>query len=1582
MTYDMNINRKEKMRFYNCLTGKKYFPNWEKSFSQLGTYVRPLMNLCSSAHEHMFIGTRTYVLRNVLVLVMMMGVSGVWGQVQLTTADDITNGTEKLYWIESKGATGFFMIPHNNNNNPTNASTSNMPNEKMLWYFMNAENDNDKQYYYIVNKSTQKYLWLTGTLGNDNTIQIKSFDSNDADKFQFSIKASGNYWVIYPKDGGESYWVNKKSGNVKYDTYLKSGNYGGSPDDNSKWSFVAKNDVTWAHPFTNSTNSEKHYYLIQNANPDYPAFYMSIDETYAAVSVVENNKRVWYFEEAEPDATIPNLKYYHIVNASTGKYMYFNSNTLTGSQLQSTANAVDIRNYEFGENEDRYLFAVMNGQGTSYSAYSIVPKKLIGLYDNKFNTLGASSMSNNQHIGTLRDRGADKNSAHWNFVSTTFSNECDPPTISYDEATNTVTMSHSEGATIYYTTDGSDPMVPTTGTTTQVYGGSFQPGSNVSIIKAIASKLADGSDKSEQVVQYFFKTITSTDGITDMNGAYRLAENFSSSETIGTAEAPFKGVIDGNYNAFSLDHALIGVAENATIKNVVISSANVSGSGNVGALVNTAKGTTRIYNCGVQGGSVSGGANVGGLVGLIQSGSKVRVVNCYNYANVSGSSNAAGIVGKNEGTVGDVRIALCMMYGNVTTATNISPVYTGNHNTNVKNFTEYNYYLYSTEKDASGNRVEKIQYTAYNDQMAIDKEEYLTRFPFYRHILNTHRELAAYFLFDDHKEEHVSEIGHWFLKKGNNVPKYLIIEKWLINTKRTTEDIAANLPNTTEKYAGKLLTDMGSSGYLTATVVINDKTFNNVQLPITDMDTLRYDFTYGKVVLPHANEFDGWTRDYSKICTGWKITKVGSSTSSSVSNYNFADRDNPQKDVYDDNNPYIFAQGGNYIVPYNVSSITIEANFANAFYLSDPAYDMGYDSNYGTPTELGGGVPLVYHDKTVYTNLSTLVNALAKTKNPHVQAIVLVGNFHYNMKTLGGAILNGDKAVTIMSVDEDCNQEPDYGWYSYMNNNRPAVPPLRFDFVPNIPIGMSSHVTGSTTYPAVSIWKAKGWFELTETCVSIMNQCEIDSSNFGTEDGKGNNRWIANSGCFTQIVRSFAKACTKLSYIQIGGNAYVKELYPGNHSEKSFTNTTVPIVVTGGEIEECCMTGYHVGGKLEGNNIYFWCAGGRIHKFLGAYMETPVQASGQTGGVNMNAKIDHARIWRFFGGGTTNAATISGNISVTINNSLVDFYCGGPEFGDMVTGENGKTVTTNAIGTTFRKYYGAGFGGTSFTNVYISENNSVTINSLSSNNGKTEYPQDFTFYTNRRLKTDNNYGIGTAYKFEYIIHSEGAKLVARWYIGRARFSLATTGNVVNNLTNCIVEGDFYGAGCQGKVDGTVTSTLTNCEVRGSAFGGGYKAANNAVSVYPTTQPTYSYYNCERGIFSGFGTVEPETWNWKQGTAANETYDSDKQELYTQSSITLSDLGNVTGAISLTIDGGYVGGTSEGETPATPATETTEAIPAGGSVYGGGNESKSLNNTTVTLKGDAIIYGNVFGGGNEGEVSGTAKVNIDYEEPTP
>ena len=964
----------------------------------------------------------------------------------------------------------------------------------------------------------------------------------------------------------------------------------------------------------------------------------------------------------------------------------------------------------------------------------------------------------------------------------------------------------------------------------------------------------------------------------------------------------------------------------------------------------TATGNTKVYNCGVlatTASTVQGTRYVGGLVGTIGSGSNVRVVNCYNYATVSGGTYAAGIVGRNQGTVSGtttvdatgVRIAMCMMYGDMTTGTNRSPVYGGNHTNNVQKLTEYNYYRSRAD----------LTYTAYNDQLAIDKDAFLTRFPFYRHILNTHREMAAYFLFGDHTDAHVAEIGHWVLKP--EVAPYPIIEPWPSGTHRTTQDIAANLPSTTADYAGKLIDSMGTDSYLTVNYTVGGTT-GSVNLPITDMDTARYDFTWGKVVLPFANEL--WTQnDYSKVVTGWKITSVTKDGTSyntfnipAAEPYNFADRDNPQKDIYNaTDNPYIFAQGGNYIVPYGVTAISIEANLANAFYLSDARSDFGYNTSYGGQTNLGWAVPTSYHNRTVYTDLNTLVNAMNNSTNPHSQAIVLVGNYHYNQSTIGGVRLNTAKACTIMSVDEDRNQEPDYGWYSYHTTDRSAIPPIRFDFVPNIGMGMAERVTGSTPYPTIGIWHGRGWFELTETCVSFMSECEINDGAFTNNDnGHGNNRWIANSGYFIQIVRARSGNANRLSYEQIGGNAYVEELYPGSHTDNARTTTIRPILVTGGEIEECYMTGYRAGASATSSNIWFWGAGGKMHKWLGAYMEKP-----NTSGVNVTAKVDHAVIGRFFGGGTSPNARITGNIDITMNNSLVDFYCGGPEFGDMAAG---KTVTTHATNSTFGVYYGAGFGGTSIT--YNREGNNTSVN-FGSNS--IDFPIAFT-ETYKRLTNNTNYGIGSCYKFEFILYSGGGGTgVARSYTGYAKFDLATTGNVTNVLNGCTVLGNYYGAGCQGKVSGDVRSTLTDCTVLGNAYGAGFKATANTLDVYPNTEPTKSRYTKETGLFSDFGTVAPETFTWQH--RANAGSDDANKILYTTTE--MATLGTVTGSAYLTVDGdSHIG---------------TDGDATTGHVFGGGQESAVSTDTHVLLKGNTVVNGNVYGGGNIGPVGGSTNVKI-------
>ena len=692
--------------------------------------------------------------------------------------------------------------------------------------------------------------------------------------------------------------------------------------------------------------------------------------------------------------------------------------------------------------------------------------------------------------------------------------------------------------------------------------------------------------------------------------------------------------------------------------------------------------------------------------------------------------------------------------------------------------------------------------------------------------------------------------------------------------------------------------------------------------------------------------------------------------------YNVSDRNCTNKDLYSTTG-FIFAQGGNYIVPYGVTAIEITANFATAFYLCDESYDIAYEkdgttlppqttgkpSGYENRTTLAGSTPNSFTDGpntyTIYHTLAAALDAMSASGTTHAQAIVLLGNYHLDDFDLTGSSRTS-KGYTIMSIDADNNQEPDYAIYSNNTMDRPAIPPTRYDFVAFIPLGMSSHVTNAKFYPNTPIWKPRGWFEITETGLMWANQFEIESNNFNTSNSDVRNyRCIINGGYFTQMVRGRRNPCTKLSYYQIGGKAYIKEFYPGNHSQNTFANTLVPINVTGGEIEQCFMTGYgKEGSKAYGSDIYFWCAGGRIHKFLGAYMEPPVQTTSNDannpGTVNLTAKIDHARIYRFFGGGTTSKARITGDINVTIDNSYVDFYCGGPEFGDM---ESGKTVTTTANHTTFREYYGAGFGGTATTYTNDKDDNidfgNNSIMNYSSNYFKTYYLSTATDVG--RLDYKSDHGIGNCYKYEYILQSRGHQVVARFYTGYAMFSLAKAGSVTNTLNNCTVEGSFYGGGCQGTVDGTVTSTLSDCTILHSAFGGGYKAESNEVQVYTSTQTSpLSKYYCESGVFSDFGPIPtPDTYTWAQGDEQNQNTVSGTT-LYTSKDVTLTDLGNVTGAITLTIKGNTV---------------------VHENVFGGGNESKSLSNTTVNLQQGATVLGNVYGGGNKAFVGGNSEVNI-------
>ena len=435
----------------------------------------------------------------------------------LTTADDVANGTETLYWIETCGATGFFAIPKGTTED-SGVSTSNMPNEKMLWYFMDAGISGGKQYYYIVNKSTRKYLRLKGNNGANNSIGIKTYVADD-DTYKFSI-STGNYqWVIQPYSSS-IHFVNKQGTSVNYDKGLKSSTADGS-DPGSNWKFVAKNDVTWAHPFTNSTNSEKHYYNIHNATSNGELFYMSTDDDtdpYATVSDIDNSKRIWYFIEAASDNTIPNLKYYYIVNIVTGKYLKF-TGTANGNDQASSLRLYEHTGSETGDTEDRFQFMVLNAIGNSYSAFSIMPKLEINYYDNRSTSLSPTydyntSLSNDMEIGIYKDRGKDNNYAHWLFEEIYM---VEAPTIT-NNFDGTISLSTTtDGATIYYTTNGDTPD-----NTSTEYSSAFSLG-DAEVIKAIAYV---GSDYS----------IVSTYNVPQYDTPPTISFNYVTSQVIITSE--------------------------------------------------------------------------------------------------------------------------------------------------------------------------------------------------------------------------------------------------------------------------------------------------------------------------------------------------------------------------------------------------------------------------------------------------------------------------------------------------------------------------------------------------------------------------------------------------------------------------------------------------------------------------------------------------------------------------------------------------------------------------------------------------------------------------------------------------------------------------------------------------------------------------------------------------------------------------------------------------------------------------------------------------------------------------------------
>ena len=839
-----------------------------------------------------------------------------------------------------------------------------------------------------------------------------------------------------------------------------------------------------------------------------------------------------------------------------------------------------------------------------------------------------------------------------------------------------------------------------------------------------------GYDGAYVTVNFYKKTegfiqITSLSEIDDMNGKYQLTTDVSG---VSSSLGEFKGTLDGGLHKIIGSFApLFASTDGAIIRNIIFEEVNITSgdsNGDAGAVTSKAKGDTRIYNCGIlptsverdnegnitgfYGCSVSGTGNVGGLVGTLSG--NARVINCYSYATISNGANRGGIVGYNGETSTQASLTTmvmnCMFYGEISNEGNISPIYGGTEINNVEGgLNNYNYYRYNSSY--SKNK----QINKYNRALAME-EKFITRFERYRLLLNSNKKLAAKYASTTTVTVKPDDMAKWVLEtadrsiSGRDPYPYPVLKTQGYYPSIINPDIdhAPDSASVGRNHGGKLAKTLsvtiatskstGGQTWPTGASITN----GSLTLQRTDKDFDRFNFNYDKVQLPYYNDIGTGNYTGRRVVTGWKITSITGGTAGTFSEadewggYNFANRKCTNKDLYSVSKR-VFSQGAYWDVPEGVTAITIEPYWAIANYVSDATYDVVYDNAYtaksfspfGTQYANNSDIDIYDDGKTqkVYTSIGNAIgNFDSDNKTVYDQAVVLVGNVHQYANPT-----NTNKPYTVMSIDMNHDNEPDYS-YIFSHNSRRPIDPIRYDFLNIMGIAEAQIPNGATLLRNVSIFNLKGWFEITNTCVVNFSQFEIenskDSQNAVT---KSPAPLILLGGSFEQIA-STQKTPSPVStqYIHVGGNAWFAKFGNGTHSDGTGFTPHIPISVTGGDYDEFYLSGtYQPDAAVKSDNAECYISGGRFGEMAGASMEA-IQGDVQW-------DINWADITNFYGGGVNAVNPITGKIQVDITNSYVNQYCGGPKFGDMVTG---KTVTTNATGCVFGTYFGAGYGGNAY----------------------------------------------------------------------------------------------------------------------------------------------------------------------------------------------------------------------------------------------------------------------------------------------
>ena len=603
----------------------------------------------------------------------------------------------------------------------------------------------------------------------------------------------------------------------------------------------------------------------------------------------------------------------------------------------------------------------------------------------------------------------------------------------------------------------------------------------------------------------------------------------------------------------------------------------------------------------------------------------------------------------------------CVFYGDITGGTNRYPVY-GNkelHN-NTNGINNYNYYREKAKFDDGDS------YDKHNISWPV-KEEFLTRFEYYRNILNCNRNLCAFYVSgapysDPTNEDAHGKIAKWVLDP--EIAPYPILKRWdkypsIINpdpdrvwdtlTKQWKNRETEALPYQGRKMGTLSVTVKSGKHPRLDTYGLNADQYGDksLTLNILDMDTLNHDYGYYKVQLPYFNEEFGnpnGSNHYEKYCanytdsivTGWKITLVNGSDGGGYTfnddweaGCNFADRTDQFKDLYAKSGR-VFAQGGYYYVPDDVTSITIEAYWGRAVYVHNAYHSVDRVDLGGSPFDPAGTYSNKFNGQDVYTSIKSAIAQLSvegsgtTALTVYDQAVVLVGNVQHkngaDQRTLGWGgdsatsgseeFATNNKPYTITSVDLDFDNEPDYCLQLQWGRGttRVNIHPVRFDFLPVPSLGMAIRKKNDFLY-AIGLFSPRGHFEVTETAFMHTGQFEYETrTNLRKEEAP----LILNGGEYEQFVSSRTwnmenGYLDRTKYIILGGHVWMKEFTPGKHTDCDAATRHCAVSVMGGEYaNRFCLSGVFVKNThvLNGaDNPHCYTNGGKFGTMSGAGLE-------------------------------------------------------------------------------------------------------------------------------------------------------------------------------------------------------------------------------------------------------------------------------------------------------------------------------------------------------------------------------------------